>query len=474
MTDQNVPPPAAQPAPVAGEPIAAPQAAPVPEPAATPAPGAPEPASTPAPEEASAPAAEPAAPAVSWAQPPEAGSATAGWAQPPSAAARRLYGSTEAKLWQPNAELAALAEQAAEAERQAEARRAPTPAPASYAPVRTFVPTVQSCPRCGGNIDFDGYCEQCGAKAPSVREHFEESPADWVGGVCDRGIRHSSNEDAMALDATAHVGGRAALVVCDGVSMSTDSDKASLAASRAAISHLTARSDWDWNLAEVGPESATGKLLAETVVRANQAVLDNSDLTEMSPASCTLAIGLVSGRQLLAATLGDSRVYWLPDAGPATLLSTDDSMAQEQIAAGMEREIAETGIHGHVITKWLGRDAPDLTPLLEITLAEGPGWLLVCSDGLWNYASAPATMGELVAHFAANTGNDPVALARELVTWANDQGGHDNITAALARIDQPPPLTPPDVAEEAPVAVPVDAPTTRTRPAAAAEPTPTS
>lgn len=69
---------------------------------------------------------------------------------------------------------------------------------------------------------------------------------------------------------------------------------------------------------------------------ANAAVLENSDLTEISPASCTLAMGLVSGRQLLASTLGDSRVYWLPDDGAAVLLSTDDSVAQEQIDAGMD------------------------------------------------------------------------------------------------------------------------------------------
>lgn len=103
----------------------------------------------------------------------------------------------------------------------------PIPSPAvGHAPC-TFTPVVQSCPRCGGSIDFDGYCEMCGAKAPSIRDHFEENPADWVAGVSDRGIRHPRNEDALALDGTAQIGGRAVLVVCDGVSMSSDSDVAS-------------------------------------------------------------------------------------------------------------------------------------------------------------------------------------------------------------------------------------------------------
>lgn len=399
-------------------------------------------------------------PAPSWAQPPEAGAGgSAGWAQPPGPEGRRLYGSTEAASWQPNEQLAA---QEAAAAADAATKVSPQPAnqPHSYpsAP-RVFTPTVQKCPKCGGDIDWDGYCELCGAKAPSVREHFEEQPASWVGGVCDRGIRHSRNEDALALEATVAIGGRAALVVCDGVSMSTDSDQASLAAARAAIGFVAGQHDWDWNLIDLSESSPTRQLLTQTAQVANQAVLDHSDLTEASPASCTLAVGLVAGRQLLAATLGDSRVYWLPDTGAAALLSTDDSMAQEQIAAGVDRLTAETGIHGHVITKWLGRDAPDVTPNLSATLAEGPGWLLVCSDGLWNYASDPAAMNQLVQSYSDPADVEVLGLARRLVAWANEQGGHDNITVALARVDQPV-----ATAEPGSPADDLEAPTTRIQP----------
>ena len=76
------------------------------------------------------------------------------------------------------------------------------------------------CLQCGGKVDDDGYCTQCGTKAPSPRDHFEERPAPWVAGVCDRGIRHYRNEDAMAM---AVDGPRVVLVVCDGVSNTVDS-----------------------------------------------------------------------------------------------------------------------------------------------------------------------------------------------------------------------------------------------------------
>jgi serine/threonine protein phosphatase PrpC len=50
-------------------------------------------------------------------------------------------------------------------------------------------------------------------------------------GVTDRGLRHTRNEDAMALAATMSPDGPAAVaVVCDGVSSAPRADEASLTA----------------------------------------------------------------------------------------------------------------------------------------------------------------------------------------------------------------------------------------------------
>ena len=70
-----------------------------------------------------------------------------------------------------------------------------------------------------------------------------------------------------------------------------------------------------------------------------------------------------------------------------------------------------------------------------MTLTE-PGWLLVCSDGLWNYCSAAQDLAALVQQTASTSPADaePLTLAGALVDWANAQGGQDNITVALARI----------------------------------------
>ena len=90
----------------------------------------------------------------------------------------------------------------------------------------------------------------------------------------------------------------------------------------------------------------------------------------------------------------------------------------------------------HAITRWLGKDAPDLTPHVVEHTIEGPGWVLVCSDGLWNYASEPEA---LRAQIAAGGASEPAGLALALTDFANAQGGQDNITVALARVAGPAP-----------------------------------
>src|SRR5690606_325189 len=67
-------------------------------------------------------------------------------------------------------------------------------------------------------------------------------------------------------------------------------------------------------------------------------------------------------------------------------LTEDDSWAAFMVAQGSltERE-AERHPNAHVITAWLGADAGEVDPHVATFRPTGPGTLLVCSDGLWNY-----------------------------------------------------------------------------------------
>lgn len=287
------------------------------------------------------------------------------------------------------------------------------------------------CPACGGEIAPDGYCLECGARAPRERDHVERRASEHVGGVSDVGVRRRRNEDALALGTAGDV---AVLVVCDGVASAPDSDRASRAAAQAARDLLVG------GVGAVDPPvedaAAWSRLLVAAGHAADVAVraaVDDAASRE-DPPSCTFAAALVGPTLVVAGWLGDSRVYWLPDAGPAEQLTEDDSLAAELVAGGMTREQAERSRDAHAITRWLGADAEDATARTVATRPAGPGWVLACSDGLWNYGSAPDVVAGLVRDAVGRLGADPVAVARDLVGWANARGGHDNVTVALARV----------------------------------------
>jgi serine/threonine protein phosphatase PrpC len=303
------------------------------------------------------------------------------------------------------------------------------------APIPRTVVKSAVCAHCGGRILDDGFCGTCGQKARSPRDHWSEQPAPWVGGVCDKGIVHTANEDAMALAATAD-GSLAIVVVCDGVTSAPHSDRAALAAARAACSHLTALSAPPAGsvAAEV---SYWTDALTSAASEANAAAVGVAHTLgdPAEPPSCTFVAAVVSDELITVAWCGDSRAYWLPDTGDARQLTVDHSLGTELLASGESRAQAEADPAFHTITRWLGADSVDHSPEFASQTIDRAGWLLVCSDGLWNYASALPEMRTLLSDLSASAGTDPVPLAGALVDWANAAGGHDNITAALARCD---------------------------------------
>jgi serine/threonine protein phosphatase PrpC len=250
------------------------------------------------------------------------------------------------------------------------------------------------CTACGAaNVGADGYCENCGMLQPSGRDHVEielESSA----GVSDRGLRHSRNEDAMALVSAG--GGAVVAVVCDGVSSSPRPDEASQAAADIAAVTIAKR------LAEGDTAEAATR---EAVRLAARAVAASARLGEDSPA-CTYVSAIVAGRQVTIGWVGDSRAYWL--GAHSALLTVDD---------------ATPGTH--MLTAWLGADAGEVIPHIRTFTTDGPGVVLLCSDGLWNYYPEPEALA------ATALSDTPLVAARRLVRLAIEAGGHDNITVTV-------------------------------------------
>jgi serine/threonine protein phosphatase PrpC len=280
------------------------------------------------------------------------------------------------------------------------------PAAAEPAPV---TPTTITCPSCGNQGEpVEGYCGLCGTRLPAPRDH-QELVLEGAAGVSNKGIRHTRNEDAMAV----YVGeGYVAAIVCDGVSTSVNPDIASQAAADAACAVLAGTPDL-----EAAYDAARAAVLAT----------EFEPRADLSPPSCTFLAATITDTLVTFASLGDCRAYWYAD-GTATQLTVDDSWAEVQIAAGMPRADAYSHALAHVITRWLSNDAdPEWRPRIVPFDVPGPGRLLLVSDGLWNYTLEPA---HLVAAMGDPT-SERIELARRLVTFANDAGGSDNITVVV-------------------------------------------
>lgn len=298
---------------------------------------------------------------------------------------------------------------------------------------------VQVCVACrAGRVDHDGYCENCGHAQPRERDHMEQE-AGPAAAVSDRGLRHHRNEDAFALGcATLPDGSPAVLaVVCDGVSSATRPDDASLAASRAASETLLAalplgtHPQQAMHDAIVAASRAVNSLAAEPATAREHAPHQNAP-------ACTFVGAVVTSGLLVVGWVGDSRAYWVPvDRGaPPARLTEDDSWAAQMVAAGLMNEAeAYADERAHAITGWLGADAYELEPHTASFKPDRPGVVVVCTDGLWNYAEAAGDMAEVVPLDAAVR---PLHSARVLVGHALDGGGHDNVTVAVLPFPAPP------------------------------------
>ncbi|MFD5817174.1 protein phosphatase 2C domain-containing protein [Streptomyces sp. NPDC127038] len=294
------------------------------------------------------------------------------------------------------------------------------------------------CVACrAGQVDTDGYCENCGHAQPRERDHMEQE-LGAVAAVSDRGLRHHRNEDAFAVSSTALPDGSPAVVaiVCDGVSSATRPDEASLAASHAANEALLAALPLGTH-----PQAA----MHEAIVAASAAVnaLAGPDTAQgehaphVNAPACTIVGGLVTSTLLIVGWVGDSRVYWVPAdrSAPPARLTEDDSWAAQMVAAGLMNEAeAYADERAHAITGWLGADAYELEPHTVSFKLDRPGVVVVCTDGLWNYAETAREMAEIVPLDAAER---PLHAARVLVGHALDGGGHDNVTVAVMPFPAP-------------------------------------
>jgi hypothetical protein len=139
---------------------------------------------------------------------------------------------------------------------------------------------------------------------------------------------------------------------------------------------------------------------------------------------------VVDDRRVIVAHVGDSRAYLLRE-GRLTQLTRDHTVVAELVANGALSTVdAENHAYKNVLSRNLGARADAKPDVIEVELAPGDR-LMLCSDGLYGYASTDA-----IQYLLGST-DAPEHVARDLVDLALRGGGGDNVTAIVVEAGQP-------------------------------------
>lgn len=162
--------------------------------------------------------------------------------------------------------------------------------------------------------------------------------------------------------------------------------------------------------------------LANTTVR--QAAAQDPALTGMGT---TMTAVLLRPRTSVFVHVGDSRAYLFHD-GTFRQLTNDHSLVAEQIRAGLiTPEQARMSPYRHVITRSVGIH-PEVHADFGMFELGQSDILLLCTDGL-----TEMVRDEEIARILSS--EPPAASAENLIRRANDNGGVDNITVVVVRME---------------------------------------
>ncbi len=246
------------------------------------------------------------------------------------------------------------------------------------------------------------------------------APLRWeYAALTDVGRVRRNNEDAVAVDPALGLA-----LLADGMGGYAGGE----VASGITIALLQARvGRW---LAHTGPLAAARavrRILQIGVEEANEAILEaGSANSQLQGMGTTLVLAVFDGRRAIVGHIGDSRCYRLR-SGTLELLTSDHSMLQEQLDAGLiTPEEAALSPHRNLVTRALGIERGVQLEMHEHDAQDGDLFLL-CSDGLSELVPAEQLFTLLIQS------DNLDQKAAFLVTAANDNGGRDNISVVLAR-----------------------------------------
>lgn len=212
-------------------------------------------------------------------------------------------------------------------------------------------------------------------------------------------------------------------IVADGMGGHQYGEVASSTAVRTLASHLLKQ----FHLYLINPTEGMGEsiqdLMRSAVNEAQRAVI------QAAPGSgTTLTAVLVLGQQMTVGHVGDSRAYAIQPYGGGETLTRDHSLVKRLEELGqISSEEAAVHPQRNVLYRALGQGEV-LEPDIFTTAFPQPGYLLLCSDGLWGVLSESNLFNLVI------TAKDLRSACQRLIAAANEAGGPDNISVIVVQL----------------------------------------
>ena len=217
-------------------------------------------------------------------------------------------------------------------------------------------------------------------------------------------------------------------IICDGMG----GHAAGEVASAMAVENLQQYFKIHWQ--EELPDRGT---IEKGILLANEALyqtnIDNSS-SGSGRMGTTLVMALLQDTQLAIAHVGDSRIYRLTRKQGLEQLTLDHEVGQREINRGVEPEIAYGRPDAYQLTQALGpRESDYVRPEIQFMEITEDCLLLLCSDGLSDNKLIEQNWSQYLEPLISSSSNLQEGLF-QLIEFANEHNGHDNITAILVRI----------------------------------------
>jgi len=241
--------------------------------------------------------------------------------------------------------------------------------------------------------------------------------------ITDVGMVRELNEDTYLVK---EYGDATLLAVFDGMGGANAGETASAIARDEVEKYFTSFFE---NFGRTEP-AAVQAALASAADRANFKIFSLASADkEYEGMGTTMVAALCISDKVYVANIGDSRAY-LIDKDGAYQITRDHSFVQYLVDIGkLTPEEARNSSQKNIITRAVGVDKEVSVDVSVIEQKQYKGkTLLLCSDGLSNYIGNGMLCDLCKAH------KTPEEFAKVLVATANEAGGHDNITAVVAKL----------------------------------------